>query len=64
MTGLEQDTFDIGHAKYAAKYAKSLKAILLYIRANYKQGAAITEAMKTVEIIEKIYQSAKKNNHE
>ena len=29
VVGLEDDTFDIGHAKYAAKYARSLKAIAL-----------------------------------
>jgi hypothetical protein len=46
MVGLEEDTFDIGHPKYAAKYEKSVDAIARYIQQEYRSGANVARAMR------------------
>ncbi len=38
VVGLETHTFDIGNAKYAAKYQKSVDAITNHIQKEYKGG--------------------------
>ncbi len=46
MLGLETHTFDIGNAKYAAKYKKTVNSIANYIQREYKGGAEIAKAIK------------------
>ena len=41
MSGLTDDTFDIGHSKYAAKYERSVDAIARYVQEQYKSGADV-----------------------
>jgi hypothetical protein len=48
VVGLEAHTFDIGHAKYAAKFISSRDEIILYVQEKYEQGAVIAEAMRTL----------------
>jgi hypothetical protein len=38
VVGLESHTFNIGHAKFAAKYQKTVKAIANHIQKDYKGG--------------------------
>ncbi len=38
VLGLETHTFDIGNAKYAAKYKKTVNSIANYIQREYKGG--------------------------
>ena len=52
VVGLETHTFDIGHAKYAAKFIKSRDEIILYVQEKYEQGAVIAEAIRTMELKE------------
>ena len=44
--GLEEDTFDIGHPKYAAKYERSVDAIARHVQTDYKSGADVALAMR------------------
>jgi hypothetical protein len=44
--GLENDTFDVGNAKYAAKFQKSLDAIAIHIQREYKGGPDIAKAIR------------------
>ncbi len=46
VLGLETHTFDIGNAKYAAKYKKTVNSIANYIHREYKGGADIAKAIK------------------
>jgi hypothetical protein len=46
MSGLTEDTFDIGHSKYAAKYERSVDAIARYVQEQYKSGADVALAMQ------------------
>ena len=41
VLGLESHTFNIGNAKYVAKYKKTVDAITNYIQRKYKGGADI-----------------------
>ena len=50
MLGLESHTFDIGNAKYAAKYKKTVDAIANYIQREYKGGADIAKAIKELSL--------------
>jgi hypothetical protein len=50
VVGLEKHTFDIGHAKYAAKFISSRDEIILYVQEKYEQGAVIAEAMRTLKL--------------
>jgi hypothetical protein len=43
MVGLEEDTFDISHPKYLAKYEKSVDAIARYVQQEYRSGADVTK---------------------
>ena len=46
VLGLEGHTFDIGNAKYVAKYKKTVDVIANYIQREYKGGADIAKAIK------------------
>ncbi len=50
MLGLKSHTFDIGYAKYAAKYKKTVDAIANYIQREYKGGANIAKAIKELSL--------------
>ena len=50
MLGLESHTFNIGNAKYAAKYKKTVDAIANYIQREYKGGADIAKAIKELSL--------------
>ncbi len=50
MLGLESHTFDIGNAKYAAKYKKMVDAIANCIQRECKGGADITKAIKDLRL--------------
>ena len=43
-------TFDIGNAKYAAKYQKSVDVIANHIQKEYKGGPKIAKAVKEVKL--------------
>ncbi len=45
VVGLESHTFDIGHAKFVAKYQKTVKAIANHIQKDYKGGPDIAKAL-------------------
>ncbi len=44
--GLESDTFDVGNAKYAAKFQKLVDAIAIHIQREYKGGPDIAKAIR------------------
>ena len=46
LVRLEEDTFDIGHPKYAAKYERSVDAIARHVQKDYKSGADVALAMR------------------
>ena len=46
ITGLKEDTYDIGEAKFAAKFQKSPKNITLYVQRKYTDGASLAQDMK------------------
>jgi hypothetical protein len=50
VLGLEGHTFDIGNAKYAAKYKKTVDAIANHIQREYKGGADIVKAIKALSL--------------
>ena len=50
MLGPESHTFDIGNAKYTAKYKKTVDAIAKYIQREYKGGADIAKAIKALSL--------------
>ena len=50
MAGLEEDTFDIGHPKYAAKYERSVDAIARHVQQEYKAGADVALAMRELTV--------------
>ncbi len=50
LLGLESHTFDIGNAKYAAKYKKTVDVIANYIQSEYKGGADIAKAIKELSL--------------
>ncbi len=50
VLGLESHTFDIGNAKYAAKYKKTVDSIANYIQREYKGGADIAKAIKELSL--------------
>jgi hypothetical protein len=45
VVGLESHTFNIGHAKFAAKYQKTVEAIANHIQKDYKGGPEIAKAL-------------------
>jgi len=51
MLGLESHTFDIGNAKYVAKYKKTVDVIANYIQREYKGGADIAKAIKELILL-------------
>ena len=50
VVGLETHTFDIGNAKYAAKYQKSVNVIANHIQKEYKGGPEIAKAVKELKL--------------
>ena len=46
VTGLKEDTYDIGEAKFAAKFQKSTENIALYVQREYTDGASLAHDMK------------------
>ncbi len=46
VVGLESHIFDIGNAKYAAKFQKSVDAIAIHIQCEYKGGPNISKAIR------------------
>jgi hypothetical protein len=50
VLGLKSHTFDIGNAKYAAKYKKTVNDIANHIQREYKGGADITKAIKELSL--------------
>ncbi len=46
IVGLESHTFDVGNAKYAAKFQKSLDAIAIYMQQEYKGKPDIVKAIR------------------
>jgi hypothetical protein len=47
---LESHTFDVGEAKYAAKYQKSVDAIANHIQKDYKGGPEMAQAIRDLEL--------------
>ena len=50
VAGLEMHTFDIGHAKYAAKIRRSLKEIVKCVQREYKGGPDIGQGMRELQL--------------
>ncbi len=50
VLGLEGHTFDIGNAKNADKYKKTVDAIANHIQREYKGGADIAKAIKALSL--------------
>jgi hypothetical protein len=50
VVGLESHTFDIGHAKFAAKYQKTVEAIANHIQKDYKGGPEIAKALRDLSL--------------
>jgi hypothetical protein len=50
VLGLESHTFNIGNAKYVAKYKKTVNAIANPIQRDYKGGADIAKAIKELSL--------------
>ncbi len=50
VVGLESHTFDIGHAKFAAKYQKMVEAIANHIQKDYKGGPDIAKALQDLSL--------------
>jgi hypothetical protein len=50
VVGLKSHTFNIGNAKYAAKYKKTVDAIANYIQREYNGGADIEKAIKELSL--------------
>jgi hypothetical protein len=50
VVGLESHTFDIGHAKFAAKYQKTVEAIANHIQKDYKGGPEISKALRDLSL--------------
>jgi len=50
VLGLESHTFDVGNAKYAAKYKKMVDAIANYIQREHKGGADIPKVIKALSL--------------
>ncbi len=50
VVGLESHTFDVGEAKYAAKYQKLVDAIANHIQKDYKGGPEIAHAIRDLEL--------------
>jgi hypothetical protein len=46
VAGLESHTFNVGNAKYAAKFQKLLDAIAIHIQRDYKRGANIAKVIR------------------
>jgi hypothetical protein len=46
ITSLKEDTYNIGEAKFAAKFQKSTKNIALYVQRKYTDGASLAHDMK------------------
>jgi hypothetical protein len=46
VLGLKSHTFDIGNAKYAAKYKKTVNVIANHIQRECKGGADTAKAIK------------------
>ncbi len=49
--GLEKHTFDVGNAKYAAKFQKLLDAISIHIQANYKDGSKTAKSVRDLKLL-------------
>ena len=49
VLGLESHTFDVGNAKYAAKFQKSLDAIAIHIQREYKGGPDVAKAIRDLQ---------------
>jgi hypothetical protein len=50
VVGLESHTFDIGHAKFAAKYQKTVEAMANHIQKDYKGGPEIAKALQDLSL--------------
>jgi hypothetical protein len=50
VVGLESHTFDIGHAKFAAKYQNTVNAIANHIQKDYKGEPEITKALRDLSL--------------
>jgi hypothetical protein len=50
IVGLESDMFDVGNAKYAAKFQKSVDGIAIHIQREYKGGPDIAKAIRDLNL--------------
>ena len=50
ITGLEEDSYDVGEAKFAAKFQKSTKNIALYVQRKYTDGVSMAHDMKLMKV--------------
>ena len=50
VLGLESHTFDIGNAKYAAKFKKSQDEVANYVQMEYKGGSDVAKAIRELAL--------------
>jgi hypothetical protein len=50
VLGLESHTFDIGNAKYTAKYQKTVDAIANHIQKEFKGGPEMAKAIRDLSL--------------
>ena len=50
ITGLKEDTYDVGKAKFSAKFQKSTENISLYVQPEYTDGASMAHDMKLMKV--------------
>jgi hypothetical protein len=50
VVGLESRNFDIGHAKFVAKYQKTVETIANHIQKDYKRGPDIAKALRDLSL--------------
>ncbi len=44
-------TFNVGHAKYAAKYQQSIEGLALHIQSTYANGSSIAKMIRELKLV-------------
>ena len=49
--GVKTFMFDVGHAKYAAKYQQSIEGLALHIQSTYTNGSSIAKLIRELKLV-------------
>ena len=49
--GVKTFMFDVGHAKYAAKYQQSIEGLALHIQSTYTNGSSIVKSIRELKLV-------------